>query len=201
MDGFKAFKYFQAIKLHFTSERYDVFEMNGRVTGTRASFEKRNDRGLFEKLAKKFDTDRELIQFLAANFAYGHRNVVYSAESDEYYTLWMRRKESITQVFKNDLNSIVSHFEKNNVSGEALYSIETGMPELLNMYIGGHVSLETMVILQNFDDYLSKWEPIIMLWHDHFLVIRKSNRFVKFKKDRIQSIYDNFKEELKELKS
>lgn len=201
MDGFKAFKYFQAIKLHFTSERYDVFEMNGRVTGTRASFEKRNDRGLFEKLAKKFDTDRELIQFLAANFAYGHRNVVYSAESDEYYTLWMRRKESITQVFKNDLNSIVSHFEKNNVSGEALYSIETGMPELLNMYIGGHVSLETMVILQNFDDYLSKWEPIIMLWHDHFLVIRKSNRFVKFKKDRVQSIYDNFKEELKELKS
>ena len=201
MDGFKAFKYFQAIKLHFTSERYDVFEMNGRVTGTRASFEKRNDRGLFEKLAKKFDTDRELIQFLAANFAYGHRNVVYSAESDEYYTLWMRRKESITQVFKNDLSSIISHLEKSNISGEAVFSIENGMPELLNLYIGGYVSLETMVILQNFDDYLSKWEPIIMLWHDHFLVIRKSNRFVKFKKDRLQSIYDNFINELKELKS
>lgn len=201
MGGFKAFKYFQAIKLHFTSERYDVFEMNGRVTGTRASFEKRNDRGLFEKLAKKFDTDRELIQFLAANFAYGHRNVVYSVESDEYYKLWMRRKESITQVFKNDLNSIISHLEKSNISGEALFSIENGMPELLNMYIGGHVSLETMVILQNFDDYLSKWEPIIMLWHDHFLVIRKSNRFVKFKKDKLQSIYDNFINELKELKS
>ena len=201
MDGFKAFKYFQAIKLHFTSERYDVIEMNGRITGSRASFEKRRDRGLFERLANKFDTDRELIQFLVANFAYGHKNVVYSSESEEYYNLWTRRKESITQVFNVDLNNIISHFQKNELSEQNLYSIDNGMPELLNLYIGGHVSLETMVILQSFDDYLSKWEPLIMLWHDHFLVIRKSIRFVKFKKDRVQSIYDNFLEELREMQS
>lgn len=199
MDGFKAFKYFQAMKLHFTSERYDVFEMNGRVSGSRESFEKRRDRGLFEKLAKKFDTDRELIQFLAANFAYGHRNVVYSSESDEYYRVWMKRKESITQVFKTDLDFILARFEKDKLPYSALYSIDSGMPELLNLYIGGYVSLETMIILQSFDDYLSKWEPLIMLWHDHFLVIRKANRFVKFKKDRVQSIYDNFTDDMELL--
>ena len=199
MDGFKAYKYFMAIKLHFTSERYDVFEKNGGVSGSRVAFERRNDRGLFEKLAKKFDTDQELIQFLVANFAYGHKNVVYSNDSDAYYALWKRRKESRSHTFQNDLNFITNHLEQNRLKGDILYSVDSGMPELLNLFIGGHVTLETMVILQDFDDYLTKWEPLIMLWHDYFLVIRKVKRFVRYDQNRVQSIYKNFKEQLSEI--
>ena len=51
MNGYQAYKYFMAVKLHFTTEKYDLFEKRGRVSGTQATFEKRNDRGLFEKLA------------------------------------------------------------------------------------------------------------------------------------------------------
>jgi hypothetical protein len=64
MNGYQAYKYFMAVKLHFTTEKYDLFEKRGRVSGTQATFEKRNDRGLFEKLADNFDTDQQLIQFL-----------------------------------------------------------------------------------------------------------------------------------------
>lgn len=199
MDGFKAYKYFMAIKLHFTSEKYDVFEMNGRVSGSRATFEKRNDRGLFEKLANKFKSDKDLIQFLVANFAYGHRNVVYSSESDHYYQLWIKRKESMTRIFSLDLQKIEAHLEKEKIPAEELYSVENGMPQLLNLYLGGFITLETMVILQDFDDYLSKWEPLIMLWHDHFLVIKKSKGFVKYDKSKALSIYENFKETLAEI--
>lgn len=199
MDGFKAYKYFMAIKLHFTSEKYDVFEKNGRVSGTRATFEKRNDRFLFEKLGNKFSAEQEYIQFLVANFAYGHKNVVYSNESDEYYHTWMKRKESMSQIFQNDLNEIILHLEKNHLKEEDLYSTESGIPELLSMYVGGYITLETMVILQNLEDYLPKWESLIMLWHDHFLTIRKANRFVKYNENRIQLIYSNFKETLEQL--
>jgi hypothetical protein len=199
MDGFKAYKYFMAIKLHFTNEKYDVFEMNGRVSGSREAFERRNDRGLFEKLARKFDKDQELIQFLAANFAYGHKNVVYSSESDEYYHRWLNRKQSRSRQFNTDLMEIVNHLEMNKIPAENLYSVESGMPELLNLYIGDHVSIETMVILQGYEDYLSRWEPLIMLWHDHFLTIRKCTGFVKYDKIKLQSVYINFKEQLSEL--
>jgi len=199
VDGFKAYKYFMAVKLHFTTEKYDVFEMNGRVAGSRVAFERRNDRGLFEKLAKKFDNEQEFIQFLVSNFAYGHKNVVYSNESDEYYRTWMKRKESRTQHFTNDLTNIINHLEMNRIPAEQLYSVETGMPELLNLYLGGHVSIETMVVLQDFDDYLTKWEPLIMLWHDSFLTIRKCTRFVKYDKIKLYSIYTKFKEQLAEL--
>ena len=199
MDGFKAYKYFMAVKLHFTTEKYDVFESNGRVSGSRATFERRNDRGLFEKLARKFDKDYDLIQFLVANFAYGHSSVVYSGDSDEYYRVWIKRKESRTQMFTTDLNKIINHLEMNKLKAEDLYSTDDGMPLLLQMYIGHHITLETMVILQDFEDYLSKWEPIIMMWHDYFLTIRKANRFVKFDRNRLQSIHSNFKEQLSEL--
>lgn len=199
MDGFSAYKYFMAVRVHFTNERYDVFEKNGRTYGTREAFEKRNDCGIFEKLAKKFPTDREYIQFLVANFAYGNRAVVYSAESFEYYQLWQRRKESRTRHFQLELNTIINHFEVNHLNHERLYSIETGMPELLNLYLGGYVSIETMVILQALDNYLPDWEPLIMLWHDSFLTIRKCEKFVKYDADKIRKVYDNFKERLQQL--
>ena len=199
MDGFKAYKYFTAIKLHFTTEKYDVIDMNGRVSGSRVTFEKRNDKVLFDRLARKFSTDQELIQFLVANFAYGHRNVVYSSESDEYYRVWMKRKQSRTQQFRNDLDVITHHLEMKKLSTDSMYSVDTGMPELLNLYLGGYVTLETMVILQDFDDYLLKWEPIIMLWHDHFLTIKKSKRFVKYDENRLQSIHQDFMENLAEI--
>lgn len=201
MDGFKAFKYFQAIRLHFTTENFDVFESGAAIKGSREVFEQRNDRMLYERLARKFDTDQELIQFIVSNVAYGHMNVVYSSESDEFYQKWIKRKQAITNCFRTDLDYIVEHFRKNKLSGDRLFSIEECSPELLNMYIGGYVSLETMVILRSFDDYLAKWEPLIMLWSNHFLIIRKANRFVKFKQDRVQSIYDNFIQELDEMKS
>lgn len=190
MDGFKAYKYFMAIKLHFTSEKYDVFEMNGRVSGSREAFERRNDRGLYEKLARKFPSDAELIQFLVANIAYGHMNVVYSGDSEEYYSVWRKRKESMSRVFEMDLNTISNHVK----NLDDMYSIDDGAPILLKLYLGGHITLETMAILQDFDDYLSKWEPLIMLWHDHFLVIRKVKRFVKYDKTRVQYLYSNFKQ-------
>lgn len=194
MDGFKAYKYFMAIKLHFTSEKYDVFETNGRVSGSREAFERRNDRGLFERLAKKFPNDHQLIQFLVANIAYGHKNVVYSEDSDEYYQLWCKRKESMSRVFEVDLTTISNELEASGKTLEDMYAIDDGAPLLLQLHLGGHVTLETMSILQDFDDYLSKWEPLIMLWHDQFLVIRKVKRFVKYDKTRVQYLYSNFKE-------
>lgn len=199
MDGFKAYKYFMSIKLHFTTEKYDVFDANGRVSGSRATFEKRNDRQLFEKLATRFSTDQEYIQFLVANFAYGNRNVVYSSESDEYYFLWKRRKESRTRQFEMDLEKIATHIEKNKLPIDRLYSVDTGMPELLNLYLGGYVCIETMVILQELTDYLSEWEPLIMLWHDSFLTIRKCTRFVKFDKIKLNQVHTNFKHRLSEI--
>jgi hypothetical protein len=48
MDGFKAYRYYLAIKLHFTTDKFNVFENRGNVKGTREAFNARNDRYIFE---------------------------------------------------------------------------------------------------------------------------------------------------------
>ena len=44
MDGFKAYRYYLAIKLHFTTDKFNVFENRGNVRGTREAFNVRNDK-------------------------------------------------------------------------------------------------------------------------------------------------------------
>ena len=68
MDGYKAYRYYLAIKLHFTTDKFDVFQNRGNVKGTREAFNARNDRYIFEKLAQKRSDDKEIIQFFNTIF-------------------------------------------------------------------------------------------------------------------------------------
>lgn len=187
-----------AIKLHLTTDRYDVFSSNGKVSGTRATFEKRNDRFLFEKLGRKFSQPRELIEYFVSNIAYGNKNVIYSGESDEYYDTWIKRKESRAYIFKQQLEYIRNYLESNHLSFEDLFDIHNNVPELLKLYVGGHIHLETMVIIDDVENFLPKWKSLTMLWGDQLRVLNKTKKFVKYDKDKLKSIYHNFKEEFSE---
>lgn len=197
-DGFQAYKYFLATKLHFTTDKYDVFESNGRVMASRESFEARRDRGLFEKLASKFKTERDLIQYLVANFAYGNANVIYSADSDEYYERWMARKQSMTRSFEMDVLTLGRWLEKEDKPFRHLFSTEDCSPPLLNMYLSKTITLETMSIINDIDPYLDEWEPLIMLWKDEFRIIRKVRKFIKYNPQMVQSKYNQLKKEFTE---
>jgi hypothetical protein len=199
IDAFQTYKYFMAIKLHLTTDRYDVFESNGRVSCSRSTFEKRNDKFLFYKIGSKFSIPRDLIEYFVANIGYGNTSVIYSSESDEYYNTWRTRKESRTSLFKTQLAQIYNHLEFNRKTYDDLYNIKDNVPELLSLYVGGHVHLETMVILNDFEDYLSKWKPLHMIWSDQFRVLEKIKKFVKYDQDKLQSIYNQYKESLKEI--
>lgn len=199
ISPFETYKLFMAIKLHMTTDRYDVFESNGRVSGTRATFEKRNDRFLFEKIGRKFNQPRELIEYFVSNFAYGNSSVIYSGESDDYFEVWKLRKESRTHLFRTQLEQIKQHLEINKMSYEDLFRIDNNVPELLNLYVGGYVHLETVVILNEFENFLPQWEPLIMIWGDQLRILNKIKKFVKYDKTKIELIYNAFKEELSEI--
>ena len=83
MTGFKAFRYYIALKLHFTKEKFDVFENKGHIKGSYAAFDARNDKYLFEKLARKFPKDQDIIQFIVANLSIGNDNIIYGMEEAE----------------------------------------------------------------------------------------------------------------------
>jgi len=199
MDAFQAYKYYTAVKLHLTTDQYDVFKSNGRVSGSRSTFEKRNDRVLFQKIAQKFNTPRELIEFFVSNIAYGNTGVIYSTESDDYYTAWLSRKESRTAIFKKQMSAIYNYLEFSNLHEEDLYNTNGKIPELLKLYFEKVVHLETMVMLDDLEDFITRWEPLELIWGDQLRIIKKIKKFVKYDRDRIQLIYNSYKENLVEL--
>ena len=198
MDGFKAYRYYLAIKLHFTTEKFNVFENRGNVKGTRDTFNARNDRYIFEKLANKYDTDREIIQFFVANFAYGSDTAIYEGkEATDNFLLWNKRKQSITQVFIDDLTNILNYIESNKTS---VFSFENDKyPALMQLYMGRKVTIETLRIIDDIHPFLETWSQqnsVKYMWGSELLRIKKLTGFVKYDKIKIEKIFKHFLEEI-----
>jgi len=199
VDGFKAWKLYMAVKLHFTTNSYNVFNNRGHVKGARDTFYARNDRFIFEKLARKFPTERDIIQYFVANFAYDHPEMVYDqVDSETNLNTWNKRKQSISQVFENDLHIILLHLEKERIGEQQLYN--GNPPELLKLYLGGYITIETMVILDSFASYIARWkQEINLLWDVECRRIEKCKGFIKFDSERLLRLFENFKQETVEL--
>ncbi len=167
MDGFKAYKYYMAIKLHFTSQKYNVFETRGHVKGTRDTFNSRNDRYIFEKLSQKYNDDKEIIQFFVSNFAYGNDTAIYgNSEAEELYSEWQRRKQSISKIFVDDLTNIMNMCDVHKFNVDGIFKVVDGdLPVLTSMFLSGKITIETLRIIDDLEPFISTWEndPMIKI--------------------------------------
>ena len=201
MDGFKAYRYYLALKLHFTSEKFNVFENRGNVKGSREAFEARNDRYIFEKMARKIGNDRDIIQFFVANFAYGNESAIYAGqEADDNLAEWNRRKQSITKIFIDDLASLLTYVEINKLPTSSIFDFNFNeYPAALKLFLGGKISIETLVIVNELDHIVEHWldNPTIQhIWSNELLRIKKLIGFVKYDKEKLRKIFTHFVEEL-----
>lgn len=192
MDGFKAFKLYTAIKLHFTDDSFDVLTNKGHIRGSQAKFEQRRDRSLFERAARKYD-DREFIQFVSANCMYGNTDPIYNtSEAEDNYKEYLKRRQSITRVFANDLD-IISH------SGTAFLDGDN-VPSMVQLYLADKITIETLVILDACGDIVSRMKQnnqLSLLLGDTLRRITKSRGFVKYDMAKVRPLYDAFMEDVK----
>lgn len=204
MDGFKAYKYYMAIKLHFTKDNFDVFKNRGNIKGTREAFNARNDRYLFEKLARKYPVDKDLIQFFVASFAYGNDTTLYSYEEAETALLeWQKRKQSITKIFSDDCSTILMTAHKNKLKEQDIfYFTSNSYPGILKLYLGKQISIETVRILDDMLNLVETWKQnssMMFLWENDIRRIEKIKGFVKYDAERIGKVFSSFKDEVSEL--
>jgi hypothetical protein len=197
MTGFKAFRYYLALKLHFNNDKFNVFENRGNVKYSYENFNSRNDRHIFEKLARKFDSDKELIQFLVANFAYGHDNMIFAVEeANEYYLEWQKRKQSITRIFKDDLNTIELESQKNVLSLDQIINFTLNeYPSIIKLYLGKKISIESVSILNDLLAFIPKWKQnksAMLILEADIRKIEKVKGFVKYEPEKIKPIFNEF---------
>ena len=203
MDGFKAYRYYLAIKLHFTTDRFNVFENRGSVRGTRDAFNARNDRYIFEKLATKRPDDKEIIQFFVSNFAYGNDQAIYAGqEAEDNYLQWQKRKQSMTKIFVDDLATLITHIELNKLKPTAIFQFtENEYPVALKLFVGGKIAIETLNIIDDMTGMLDDWvvhPSVRYIWEAEMRRIKKLTGFVKYDKIKIGKIFQHFKEEIAE---
>ena len=176
-----------------------MFETRGNVKGSEEAFIARNDRYIFERIARKYDTDQKVIKYFVANFSYGNDAVVYNEnDAEDNLQEWNRRRESLTRIFENDLNEVILQKEKNNLSRKQIFEFNLdSYPLLLKMYIGKKVTIETMFLLNKLDGYLNLWHnSSMLLWEEERRRIEKLEGFVKFDAPKLSQIYASFMEEL-----
>ena len=201
MDGYRVYKLYMALKLHFHNKKYNVFENKGAIRGSREKFYVRNDVKLFEKLSDDFKSDRDIVDYFVSNFSYGHDATLYSRiTSDTYATKWNRVRESMHNTFKSDLSTILLHLEKEKLTEKQLYNFNGVIPELMKMVLGEHVHVQTVCILDHYKGFFENWDlKAGVAFEEDVLRIAKSKGFVKFDKSKFQQTYLSFEAYLSEL--
>jgi hypothetical protein len=193
MEPFEVYRYYLALRLHFTTDAYDVVKQNGRVRATKNSFLKRKDMFAIRKVAETY-SDKEVVDFLVANFVSGDRwGGVFDTESKDRYQGWKKRIEAISYTFKRELDKAVVFAEKNNIPFTYLFISNNGQhPFIIRMYLRNDISIETLVILNklnNFTDQLDLELKDDLVWPDTSRIIKKYSPFLEIKKDKYNEIY------------
>ena len=144
MSAFECYKEYIALKNHFTNPTYDYFKYNGKVNISYNTFEKRKDKLFFQKLAKHTDVKN----FLVANFANDEkswiRSLAYNEEAEKIYKDWLKKNQSLSYTFKEDLKKLHEDFNTNLICKNNQH------PILFKKFLGKEICLETLCLLLEF---------------------------------------------------
>ncbi len=175
MLAFDAYKCYLAMKNHFTKDNYDYQKYRGKVRATNAAFYKRRDRFWFEKFARQ-KNDKEIEEFFVSNFvSTTDPETMWIGEmikeGENRYIDWKKKIQSLSYIFKEEANSL---FEENDVN--EVFDCSSGHPLILKSYLGGKISLETLVICDRIFEYRENFDKKLQdpVWE---IVSRKIKKY------------------------
>ena len=184
-----AYRCYLALKNHFTKDKYDYHKYRGKVRATNEAFYKRKDRFWFEKFARQKD-DKEIEEFFVSNFIYStDPGTVWIGEmikeGEGRYTEWKKKVQSLTYIFKEEASTI---FENKKV--DDMFDCSKGHPPILKSYLGGDISLESMVIYDRILGYGKDFDKKLKdpVWETVSRKIKKYSPFLNIDVFRYKKI-------------
>ena len=176
---FETYRTYLSMKSHFTNPKFDFFKYGGKSRATITSFNKRKDKYWFEKTSRKY-SDQQILDFLLSNFVIADNpqnlwigEIINSGERN--YADWMRRKQSLTYLFKEQSEKLLSENEL-----ETVFDCSKGHPVILKKYLGGEISLETLTILEKVFSFRKEFDKKLKdpVWETVSLKIKKYIPFI-----------------------
>jgi len=190
MMAYDAYRCYLSLKNHFTKDHYDYIKYRGKTRATKQSFYKRKDRFWFEKFARS-KNDKEVEEFFVSNFisttdpaTMWIGDMIKNGEAR--YVDWKKKVESLSYNFKEETSSV---FADNNF--DAMFHIDGSRhPDILKEYLGGKISLETMVICDIILGYVKEWDKKLNdpVWETVSMKIKKYKPFLNIDVQRYKKI-------------
>ena len=150
MEPVDVYLMYCALKAHFGKGKYNYHQYGGKTKIKRESFYKRKDRYFFTKLATTYKTKQEIENYLLANFIKERRGYIVNFNKENYES-WTLRRQGFFEMFPIEVYPYVANFEP-------LFQVKDMQhPILLKEYLGGRISLETLIILDELVEYTQEW--------------------------------------------
>ena len=184
-----AYRCYLALKNHFTKDHYDYIKYRGKTRASNQAFYKRKDRFWFEKFARQ-KNDKEIEDFFVSNFIYStDPSTMWIGEmikeGEGRYQEWQKKVQSLTYIFKEETESV---FE--NKKMDDMFDCSKGHPPILKSYLGGDISLESMVIYDRIFDYGKDFDKRLKdpVWETVSRKIKKYSPFLNIDVSRYKKI-------------
>ena len=184
-----AYRCYLALKNHFTKDHYDYIKYRGKTRASNQAFYKRKDRFWFEKVARQ-KNDKEIEDFFVSNFIYStDPSTMWIGEmikeGEGRYQEWQKKVQSLTYIFKEETESV---FENKKI--DDMFDCSKGHPPILKNYLGGDISLESMVIYDRILGYGKDFDKRLKdpVWETVSRKIKKYSPFLNIDVSRYKKI-------------
>ena len=189
MMPFDAYRCYLSLKNHFTQDHYDFHKKEGRSRVTKQTFYKRKDRFWFERFARQ-KNDKEVVDFFVSNFVSTTdpakmyiREMIQTGE--DRYIDWKKRTQSLAYTFKEESEYL---FKENSM--DKVFDCSQGHPIVLKKFLGGNISLETLVIYDRILGYGKDFDKKLKdpVWETVSKRVRKYTPFLNIDVFRYKKI-------------
>jgi hypothetical protein len=180
MNGYQVWKIHRAVKMHFTSKNYDLFQYQGKfVRDDVASFQRVRRKMIYEMISSKFEKPYNAVEYFVSNIIYTTSDEALTVSAWDNHAKWIRQKESLTKLISDDLDMI--DLEADLIGDD--------LPNLLRLIVAGKIMPQTACAIDANIPFLQTWKKKSYFGFDEtVLKLTKLPKFCKYNQDRIASI-------------
>jgi len=143
LNGFQAYQLYNAIRLHFNSD-FNAVKYNFKSRANVGSFEMKKERYFFEKLARTYPNQNDLIAFYTSNFL--KENTWCTEMKAHVYKDWQGRLQSVSYLFSEDCKTILDQAENHDWEFTDLF--KTRNTFLYDLYHSDIIEIETLCLFE-----------------------------------------------------
>lgn len=190
MNGFVACDLYNAIKFHFTTDKYNFFKYNGKSGLKPGTYEKKKDKYFYVKLATKYQKKEELVDFLVSVFSLNYNGWVgglFDSEIDKIHINRLKKIQSLSYMFENDCRKLFNDINNPN----DILRVGSEYPLLLQRYLEQEINIETICILNNVLNFIEMWDNKIqdtIQWPSYKRLIIKYAPFIPMEVNKLRGI-------------